>query len=86
MTATFLLAHTSINSGKHLLGHKEATETIINSYFFLLIHFIFFKTEYYDAYQQKGDEGIPGPPGPKGARGPQGKSKFPVEHLLTLYF
>ena len=51
-------------------------ELSINSCLFSLLISFSFKTEYYDAYQEKGDEGIPGPPGPKGAPGPQGENKF----------
>lgn len=48
----------------------------VNSFSFFVFISFSFKTEYYDAYVVKGDEGIPGPPGPKGARGPQGENKF----------
>lgn len=78
----FLLTHKLTNSGKHHFlcegGHWGIAfgEPTINSYPISLFVSFSFKTEYYDVYQEKGDEGLPGPPGPKGARGPQGENKF----------
>ena len=53
----------------------------LNSYSLSFFISLSFKTEYYDAYQKKGDEGIPGPPGRKGARGPPGKNTYPPKGL-----
>ena len=81
MATIFLLISKPLNPGKQgnsLLGPNEATEEkgVGEQWRSYLFSAFSFKTEYYDAYLEKGDKGMPGPPGPKGARGPQGEDGF----------
>jgi hypothetical protein len=78
--------------GNSLFGQNKKTEvsgvgehSTHSSPSYLFFAFSF-KTEYYDAYLEKGERGMPGLPGPKGARGPQGKTYFFLKPLPSWFF